>query len=73
MSQVQRKIYQSEIGDSWWLCQGEDALFVLHEASVPSGGTATKIELAQFLSSDGASPEKRALLRMIGELAQCKD
>jgi hypothetical protein len=72
MSQ-QRKIYQSENGDSWWLCRGEDAVFVLHEANVPSGGMSTRIELTQFLSSGRNEPEKQALLAMIGELASCAD
>jgi hypothetical protein len=72
MSQQQRKIYQSENGDSWWLCRGEDAVFVLHEANVPSG-MSTRIELTQFLSSGGNAPEKHALLAMIGELAHCID
>jgi hypothetical protein len=73
MSQQQRKIYQSENGDSWWLCRGEDVVFVLHEANVSSGGMATRIELPQFLSSGRNAPEKQALLAMIGELAQCID
>jgi hypothetical protein len=73
MSHEQRKIYQSENGDSWWLCRGEDAVFVLHEANVPSGGMATRIELTHFLSSGRDDPEKRALLAMIGELAHCID
>jgi hypothetical protein len=73
MSQQQRKIYQSENGDSWWLCRAEDGVFVLHEANVPSGGMTTRIELTQFLSSGGNAPEKQALLAMIGQLAHCID
>jgi len=69
----QRKIYQSENGDSWWLCRDRETVFVLHEANLPSGGAITKIALAQFLSSSGNPPEKQALLQIIGELTQCTD
>jgi hypothetical protein len=67
----QRRIYQSENGDSWWLCREGDAVFVLYEANLPSGGTVTKIELTQFLASGRHAPEKQALLSMIGELTRC--
>ena len=73
MSQYRRKIYQTENGDSWWLCRGEDAVFVLHEANVQSGGTVTKIEISQFLAGRTNPPEKQALLRMIGQLASAID
>jgi hypothetical protein len=73
MTQQQRKIYQSENGDSWWLCRGDDVVFVLHEANVSSGGMGTRMELPQFLSSRRNAPEKQALLAMISELAQCID
>jgi hypothetical protein len=69
----QRKIHQSENGDSWWLCREESNVFVLHEANVPSGGMITRVELTQFLSSRRNAPEKEALLKMIGELTQCVD
>jgi hypothetical protein len=66
----QRKIYQSENGDSWWLCRSEDGVFVSHHANPASGGTVTKIDLAQFLMGRNA-PEKQALVTMIGELTSC--
>lgn len=66
----QRKIYQSENGDSWWLCRDENGVFVLHEANVPVGATATRIELPRFLQS-GNALENQALLEMIGELTRC--
>jgi hypothetical protein len=69
----QRKIYQGENGDSWWLCRERETVFVLHEANLPSGGAITKIELPQFLSSSGNPPERQALLQIIGELTQCSD
>jgi hypothetical protein len=69
----QRKIYQSENGDSWWLCREKGAVFVLHEANVPSGGMVTRMAFTQFLSSGRNAPEKQALWEMIGELTQCRD
>jgi hypothetical protein len=69
----QRKIYQGENGDSWWLCRERETVFVLHEANLPSGGAITKIALPQFLSSSGNPPERQALLQIIGELTQCSD
>jgi hypothetical protein len=68
----QRKIYQSENGDSWWLCRENGDVFVLHEANLPSGGMVTKIEVTQFLLSGRKAPEKQALLEMIGELTKCR-
>jgi hypothetical protein len=70
-SQHQRKIYQNENGDSWWLCRDAEAVFVLHEANDPSGGAVTRMEVSQFLASGRNPPEKQALLAMIGELAHC--
>jgi len=69
----QRKIYQSENGDSWWLCCERGTVLVLHEANIASGGAVTKIALGQFLSSSGNPPERQALLEMIGGLAQFTD
>jgi hypothetical protein len=44
-----RKIYQSENGDSWWLCRESGNVFVLHEAIFPPGGAITRIALSQLL------------------------
>ena len=52
MSDHQREIYHSENGDRWLLCRDDDGrVFVLHKANLSSGGTATKIELGDFLGS----------------------
>ena len=72
MSQQQRKIYQSENGDSWWLGRREGTVFVLHEANPPSGGKVTEIELTDFLTRGANGPEKQALLEMIGGLTGCE-
>jgi hypothetical protein len=69
MSDLQREIYHSENGDRWLLCRDDDGrIFVLHKANVSSGGTATKIELGDFLGRGKAGPEHQALARLIGGL-----
>jgi hypothetical protein len=69
MSDRQREIYHSENGDRWLLCRDEDGrVFVLHKANVSSGGTATKIEIGDFLGRGKAGPEHQALARLIGSL-----
>jgi hypothetical protein len=71
MSDRRREIYLSENGDKWFLCRDEDEdgrVFVLHKANVSSGGTATKIELGDFLGRGKAGPEHQALSRLIGRL-----
>jgi hypothetical protein len=61
----QREIYHSENGD----CLDDDArVFILHEANVPSGGSATKIGLGDFLREGRWAPEHQALVRLIGSL-----
>jgi hypothetical protein len=64
----QRKIHQSENGDSWWLCQDGRGVFILHEANILAGGNVTKTELAEFLVNNRSAPERQALLKMIGSL-----
>ena len=71
-SSHQRKIHQSENGDSWWLCQGRSDVFVLYEANEASGGHVTRVELAQMLGIGTNAPAKQALLKMIGGLVQCE-
>jgi hypothetical protein len=69
MSDHQREIYHSENGDRWLLCRDDDGrVFVLHKANMSSGGTATKIELGDFLGRGKAGPEHQALARLIGSL-----
>ncbi|MBR1153144.1 hypothetical protein [Bradyrhizobium sp. JYMT SZCCT0428] len=69
MSTHQRKIYQSENGDEWWLCDGDGGnLFVLHQANLPSGGNSSKIEISDFLAKGRAGPEYQALRLLIGDL-----
>jgi hypothetical protein len=69
MSNRQREIYHSQNGGRWLLCRHDDGrAFVLHKANVSSGGTATKIELGDFLGRGKAGPEHQALARLIGRL-----
>ncbi len=69
MSDHQREIYHSENGDRWLLCRDDDGrVFVLHKANLSSGGTATEIELGEFLGRGKAGPEHQALARLIGSL-----
>jgi hypothetical protein len=46
-------------------------VFVLHEPNAPSAGTVSEIEIGTFLSA-GAGPEQKALLRLIGGLANAE-
>jgi hypothetical protein len=69
-SSHQRKIHQSENGDSWWLCRHGKGVFILHEANLPDGENVTKTELADFLVKNRGAPEHRALLKMIGGLTE---
>ena len=67
----EREIYHSENGDRWLLCRDDvGRVFVLHKANMSSGGTATKIELGDFLGKGKAGPEHQALARLIGSLVE---
>jgi hypothetical protein len=66
----QRKIHQSDNGDSWWLCRDEKGVFILHEGSIAAGGNVTKTLLADFLVDNRGTREHQALLNMIGGLTE---
>ena len=69
MSDHQREIYHSENGDRWLLCRDDDGfVFVLHKANASSGGSATKIELGDFLGRGKAGPERQALAHLVGSI-----
>jgi hypothetical protein len=66
-----REIYRSAPnGDRWMLACDTDSgrVFVRHEPNVSSGGQVADIEIGAFLIAAGESPEKQALLRLIGKL-----
>lgn len=72
MTVMRTLIHASGNDDRWFLCHGDDAadVFVFHEPNGPSGGRSSRIELLDFLASGSGSPERRALLAMIGSLVQ---
>jgi len=65
-------IHAASNDDRWYLCRGDDPadVFVFHEPNGPSGGAASRIELAAFLAAGRGSPEHRALLTRIGSLVR---
>lgn len=68
-----RDLYRSANGDRWQLIRDDTGrVFVRHEGNRPSGGTVTDSEIGAFLSGGGLGPEKQALLRIIGTLADYK-
>jgi hypothetical protein len=65
-----RKIYEASDGDAWWLCRERGRVFILHERA--SGEMVAKKGLEDFLS-DPCSPQKDALMQIIGSFAQLAD
>jgi NAD(P)-dependent dehydrogenase (short-subunit alcohol dehydrogenase family) len=64
-----RLIYSSSNGDRWLLVGDESRLpLVRHEPNRSSGGEATEIELADFMSRDGNSPQGEALRQLLETL-----
>ena len=70
MSLQTKQLYASPNGDRWWLARYTDTgrVFIKHVPNAASGGQESTIELAEFLSRPGNSPEKQALVRLIGSL-----
>ena len=68
-----KDLYRSPNGDRWLLVRDDTGrVFVRHEANIPSGGTVTDSEIADFLAQGGLGPEKQELLRLIGTLTEYK-
>jgi hypothetical protein len=69
-----REIYASSNGDKWFLRHEIDAerIYIKHVANPASGGYQTDYELHAFLDGPKGAPERRALLRLIGTLAETK-
>lgn len=63
-----RKIYETPAGEGWWLCRERGEVFVLHERA--SGALVSKMDLEDFLSDKRGSPQKEALIKMIGSMVQ---
>jgi hypothetical protein len=67
-----RALYRSSNGDTWHLCEDGGRVFVLHRANLPSGGQASQLEIADFLSR-GNGPEQQSLIALISELIKAKE
>ena len=65
-----REFASSSNGDRWLLGRDEATgiAHVVHQASQPSGGAVTHIELGAFLNRGPAAPEILGLLKLIGSL-----
>ncbi len=72
MSTETREIYASPQGDRWYLARqaASHQVFIQHVGNPASGGHVSHVELRAFLSREGNAPEKQALLRLIGTLAE---
>jgi hypothetical protein len=72
MSLKRRELYSSSNGDRWFLVRntGTRSVFIRHEANVPSGGQVTDIPIDAFLSGERETPERQALVRLIGTLVE---
>lgn len=69
MSTQRREFYKSVNGDRWFLCMGHTGhVMVLHQANESSGGHLTELEVSDFLKPGYGTPERAALLQLIGEL-----
>ena len=66
-----REFYCSTNGDKWFLRHDLETsrVYVKHVANPASGGHQTDYELADFLNGPRA-PERAALIRLIGGLAE---
>jgi hypothetical protein len=74
MSVQRREFYKSSNGDRWFLCRERSGhVIVLHEANAASGGHSTHMEVSEILRAGNRTPERAALLRLIGELVSPED
>jgi hypothetical protein len=74
MSTQRREFYKSSNGDRWFLCRGRTGhVFVLHEANLPAGGHTKEMEISELLRPGNRTPERAALLQLIGELVSPSD
>jgi hypothetical protein len=72
MAGHQRKIYQNDTGQSWWLCRHEEAdAFILFEDRALRSPHRTSDQ--RFFNSELSRPAQQALLKLIGSLAVLKD
>lgn len=71
MPAQERLLYASENGDRWSLARDPDGgcIVVRPRSCLPSGGQASDIEPGELLVRGALGPERQALLRLIGNLA----
>ncbi|WP_428391144.1 hypothetical protein [Lichenicoccus sp.] len=62
-----RLLYASANGDQWHLIHDRPRVLVRHTPNVPSGGSASMLDIAAFLAR-GQGPEQQALLALIATL-----
>jgi hypothetical protein len=75
MSTQRREFYRSSNDrDRWFLCRGRSGhVIVLQEANETSGGHTSKMEVFELLRPGNRTPERAALLYLIGELVSPAD
>jgi hypothetical protein len=72
MASHQRKIYQNDTGQSWWLCRHENAdAFILFEEKLSE--RRTELQISDFFDSEHSTPAQQALLKLIDSLAVLRD
>ena len=66
------EFYASTNGDKWFLRHEVESghVYVKHVANRSAGGQQTDSEVDAFLHRSTGSPEREALLRLIGTLAE---
>lgn len=67
---LQRLLYASPNGDEWYLVKDQDSeeVYVRHVPNEASGGQRSRIELDDFLLRYRGSPQRQALVHLIGTL-----
>jgi hypothetical protein len=67
---TERVLYESSNGDSWSLARdpASNLPAVKHQPNPGSGGQTSYMPIGSFLVSGARSPEKHALLKLIGTL-----
>lgn len=69
MSTSVETFYSSSNGDRWLLVNDNETgqMLVRHEPNLASGGRASDVAVAEFLSRSGASPQAVALQELLGK------
>jgi hypothetical protein len=74
MHEKRREFYRSANGDAWFLCRDRGRrVYVEHEPNEPSGGKASRVDVAVFLAGGIKGPEHQALIELLGSLVDADD